>query len=72
MDWAAPISMPFFIGVELGNDFAKDGFSFASVMSSMKGMTDPIFNLSMLSGLNTALDTAFGDNATLGVLGNIA
>lgn len=72
MDWAAPISMPFFIGVELGNDFAKDGFSFASVMSSMKGMTDPIFNLSMLSGLNTALDTAFDDNATLGVLGNIA
>lgn len=71
MDWAAPISMPFFIGVELGNDFEKNGFNFASVLSSMKGMTDPIFNLSMLSGLNNALDTAFDDNATLGVLGNI-
>ncbi len=72
MDWAAPISMPFFVGVELGNDFEKDGFSFTSVLSSMKGMTDPIFNLSMLSGLNNVLDTAFDNNATLGVLGNIA
>lgn len=72
MDWAAPISMPFFVGVELGNDLEKDGFSFTSVLSSMKGMTDPIFNLSMLSGLNSALDTAFDSNPTLGVLGNIA
>lgn len=72
MDWAAPISMPFFIGVELGNSLEKDGFEFVSVLSSMKGITDPIFNLSMLSSLNNVLDTAFSNNSALGVLENVA
>lgn len=70
-DWAAPMSMPFFVGAELGNELEKSGFSFDAVLGAMKGITDPIFNLSMLSGLNTALDTAFDDNPTLGVAGNI-
>lgn len=71
-DWAAPMSMPFFVGAELGNELEKNGFSFDAVLGAMKGITDPIFNLSMLSGLNTALDTAFDDNPTLGVVGNVA
>ena len=71
MDWAAPISMPFFVGVQLGNEFSGKGYNFEDVLSAMKSIVDPIFNLSMLSGLNNALDTMFGGNATLESLGNI-
>ena len=71
MDWAAPISMPFFVGVQLGNEFSGKGYKFEDVLSAMKSIVDPVFNLSMLSGLNNALDTMFGGNATLESLGNI-
>ncbi len=73
MDWAAPMSMPFFVGVEAGSHAQKNGMSPEQILPFMSKITDPVFNLSMLSSLNNVLDVAFGGgNSTLSVLQNMA
>ncbi len=64
IDWVAPMSMPFFMGVELHNSMknkmdAKGGF--ARFVNAMAGIGDPIFNLSMLQGFNQLLE-GYGGN----------
>lgn len=55
-DWAVPVSMPLFIGVEagsVGDEGLTDG------LDALSKVTDPLFNLSMLSGLNTVLGDTY-------------
>lgn len=59
LDWAAPVAMPLFIGVEMFNSFDKDnegGANFSRIVDSITKISDPLFNLSMLSSLNSAID----------------
>ncbi|MGN0711375.1 MAG: hypothetical protein ACI4LO_06405 [Anaerovoracaceae bacterium] len=70
MDWAAPLSMPFFVGAEIGNLLSGEA-EIKSVLNAFTKITDPIFNLSMLSGLNTALDVGFGDNSVIETVKNM-
>lgn len=59
VDWMAPASLPFFIGVELfGQISENEGLTFESVIDAFKGVFEPIFEMSMLSGINDVLKTA--------------
>ena len=64
IDWAAPISMPLFVGCELYNLVEKEGsMSPWDVIDALTKLSDPMFNLSMLSGLNNIIRSAkYGDN----------
>lgn len=66
MDWAAPICMPFFTGVEIGSSIQNGNLTDA--LTSINKFTDPIINLSMLSGLNNAFNNNF-DNKNILVRG---
>ena len=70
LDWATPSSIPLFIGVELSKGF--EGFSFSKVLDALGQMTDPVFSLSMLSGLQQSLDTSFGsENPVVDITNNV-
>lgn len=58
IDTLAPVSMPFFVGVELAKSNDEEG-SLAAAFSSFDKITDPVFNLSMLSSLNTAFSNKY-------------
>lgn len=57
VDTFAPISIPFFMGVELGDGF--DGISGTDLLALTDKITDPVFNLSMLSSLKNAFDNQY-------------
>lgn len=81
LDWLAPAALPIFMGVELYNaieSMAGQGFSMETMKSFFRGVTGPLLEMSMLSGLQDALDavsyaddkmTAVVANAALGYLG---
>jgi hypothetical protein len=52
LDWAAPLSMPFFVGVEIANAIKDNNADLATVLDSMTQISDPMVNLSMLKGIN--------------------
>ena len=56
MDWVTPGSIPFFMGVELADLMDEGGLTFADGWSIIESFTDPMLELSMLSGLNDALN----------------
>ena len=53
IDWVAPASMPFFMGVSMQNAFEKfDKFNFEEVLKAVVKIPEPLLNLSVLSSLN--------------------
>ena len=61
IDWAAPAAMPFFVGVELYNAFSDTEES-SGIVSALLKITDPVFEMSMLDGINNAIQaTAYTD-----------
>jgi hypothetical protein len=79
LDWAAPLSMPFFVGVELSKAVKDNNADLASVLDAMTQISDPMINLSMLKGINDIVKTnmsegsegvgKIGLNVTTGYLG---
>lgn len=67
IDWAAPINIPFFMGVELMKQLESQNgeVRFAdAVAKSTFAMLDPIIKLSMLSGLQRAFQSLrYGEDA---------
>ena len=67
LDWAAPGSMPLFVGSELFNLSHGDQLDVGDLLGAVEMLTAPLNNMSMLSGLNDTLDNlAYGgdtDNA---------
>ncbi len=51
IDWMTPSSMPLFVGCELFN-LTKDKFTFSDITAALSSMTDPVFELSVLSGIS--------------------
>ncbi|MDD4564850.1 MAG: hypothetical protein PHE79_05165 [Eubacteriales bacterium] len=71
LDWAAPLSMPFFVGVELSKAFENTGGSLFTVLDSMANISDPMINMSMLQGVNNIFHTVASDGPTaLGQVGS--
>lgn len=77
IDWAAPSSIPFFVGVELMNTLRDDdeGFSLSDISDTAWNSLEPIVNLSMLSGVQSMIESvkyAAEDKSVLSLAGNIA
>lgn len=71
LDWAAPMSMPFFVGVELSKMLGQDEGSFVNIADAITAIDEPIFNMSMLQGINQALNTWSQSEGIGGALGEI-
>lgn len=57
VDWAAPVCMPFFVGAAIANTYREGGeVTLPGVLNDLMGITEPVFNLSMLDGVNSLLD----------------
>lgn len=57
IDWAAPGSLPLFIGVETMNALRQErGLNMDDMGKAAARLIDPMINMSMLSGLNDTLD----------------
>jgi hypothetical protein len=57
LDWAAPLSLPFFVGVEIAKGFRDEGFELSKILDSMTAISDPLFNMTMLQGMNQIIST---------------
>lgn len=74
IDWMAPISLPFFVGVELYDALANDAkieMTPTNLYQSLMSVAEPILSLSMLDGLATVLsadDYVEGDAAKIATL----
>lgn len=70
VDWAAPVCMPFFVGATIMEEIQKDadeegnGIKIGEVLDSILEITEPVFNLSMLDGVNSLLNTSQYANGT--------
>lgn len=64
IDWAAPMALPLFVGVEL-NKFLKDDHpSIEDFTSALSRITEPVFDLTMMQGINDAISAAgYGNGA---------
>lgn len=64
VDWAAPGSLPLFVGVEVMNALKKErGVTLDDISKSVVKLIDPMINMSMLSGLNDTLNAiSYSDN----------
>lgn len=60
IDWMAPVSLPFFVGVEVFNQENNGDAesSIARIIDSMTSVSEPMINMSMLQGINSAIKTA--------------
>ena len=59
IDWAAPVALPLFVGVEIWNTMKDDkGVTLKGVLDSTTKITEPLFNLSMLQGINSTIKSA--------------
>lgn len=66
IDWAAPLSMLFFVGVELSNLVKEGKMDLVRLLDSMTKISDPMVNLSMLKGINTLLSNNYDGLSTVG------
>lgn len=57
LDWAAPEALPLFVGVEMYKAFGDGSLTFSDIWQSLNRITDPMFEMSMLSGVNDLLDS---------------
>ena len=72
MDWAAPMSMPFFVGAAIFDqlDGERGDFNVESLINDLGAMAEPVFNLSMLDGVNTLFQTSqYDDTNTITQIG---
>jgi hypothetical protein len=58
IDWMAPSSLPLFVGAEAYNTAkSTEGFTFKNVTDAMSRISEPMFELSCLSGVQDALES---------------
>ena len=58
IDWAGPAVMALLAGVELFHESEQDGINFDQFMTALSHITEPIFDTTMLSGINSAIQSA--------------
>ena len=59
LDWLAPQSLPFFVGVNLWEQMQaeNEGITMSGVLSAMSNVSDPLLELSCLQSLNDVFDS---------------
>jgi len=59
LDWAAPACMPFFVGAAVREQFTREGgFDIQEMLNATANIAEPVFNLSMLDGVNSLFRTS--------------
>ena len=60
IDWAAPACIPLFVGAAIMEE--HEDMSWSDLANAVTGITEPVFNLSMLDGLSSVFKTSsYGD-----------
>lgn len=74
VDWAAPSSMPIFMGASLFEDMQNQkGFSVTNFIDSAVKITEPVIDMSMLQGISSTIKTAgYSDSPLTDILINMA
>lgn len=70
IDWVSPAAMPLFVGAELAELISSDDkeLNLSSLWDAMLKITEPVFNLTMLDGVNSLLSAAsFSENGVAGI-----
>ena len=71
LDWVAPDSIPLFMGAELEKIVRQGGISGDDALEILSQLTEPMLEMSMLSGLNDALELSNSYDNTVGALPNL-
>lgn len=58
LDWLAPSAIPFFMGVELAHAIQDRGLTPEEALNVLKGIGEPMLEMSMLQGLNDLFEDA--------------
>lgn len=58
LDWLAPSAIPFFMGVELAHAMQDRGLTPEEALNVLKGIGEPMLEMSMLQGLNDVFEDA--------------
>ncbi len=70
IDWMAPAALPLFVGCEINKIMNSEGkFTAADLADTMSLLAEPMFNLSMLDGLNSTLQSAGYSDSPLTAVG---
>lgn len=68
LDWLAPGSMPFFMGVELEKLLEDGGLEWKDLKSALTSIAEPMLQMSMLQSVNDTLDNLKFSEDNLGQL----
>lgn len=69
LDWLAPESLPFFMGVELMSAAGENGLDAESVWDAIKATANPMLELSMLQSVNDLIESAqYAEDAPLSAM----
>lgn len=60
LDWAAPMSMPFFVGANISEQTKNHDLSIKDVYNSLGDIMNPVAEMSMLQGLTNTMGTMAG------------
>lgn len=58
IDWGGPSAMALLAGVETAKAMEQDGIGFNEFVSGLGNITEPMFDTTMLSGINSAIQSA--------------
>ena len=69
LDWMAPESLPFFMGVELMSSAGENGLDAESIVDAIKATANPMLELSMLQSVNDLIDSVqYAEDAPLSAM----
>ncbi len=69
MDWLAPEALPFFMGVELANSVAENGWTADGLMDALLSVNEPMLEMSMLQSVNDMLESvSYADNKPVSIV----
>lgn len=58
LDWLVPSAMPLFVGATLQEMMTEEELSLENSLTALSQIMEPVFNLSMLEGVNRAIEAA--------------
>lgn len=69
IDWSAPVALPLFMGVELWESVKKDNanLDFMSFVDAFSKISEPMFELSVLSGFNDLFSNNYANTQNPGL-----
>lgn len=70
LDWAAPFSLPLFVGVELQKALENGGIEGDEVLGALSSIAEPVTEMSMLQGIQDVLtQLSYGTGSALATFG---